>query len=162
MDDRLLVYGIIALVSFQSVFMAVDEWGYHRRRGLGLWERYGHPVDSIVYLLTLSIPALARPYSGVIQLYVAAAIVSCLTITKDEWVHARACEPGEHWVHALLFMVHPAILVGVGHLWLRGSSPTLLAILPAILAAFALYQIIYWILFPEWKSKARAGTKGKG
>jgi 2-polyprenyl-6-hydroxyphenyl methylase/3-demethylubiquinone-9 3-methyltransferase len=38
-------------------------------------------------------------------------------VTKDELVHARECTGGEHWIHAVLFLVHPVALLSIALLW---------------------------------------------
>jgi hypothetical protein len=40
-----------------------------------------------------------------------------LLITKDEWVHADQCNAGEHWLHSVLFVVHPVVLITAGLMW---------------------------------------------
>jgi hypothetical protein len=139
-----LTEAVVALVSLQALFMAADERIYHRRRGLARWERWGHPFDSLVYLAALAVPALAPPESFWIQLYIVLATVSSLLITKDEWVHAGECVAGEHWVHAVLFLVHPSILIFVGFLWLENDAEWLRRALPVLVAMFACYQVVHW------------------
>ncbi|MGH7834650.1 MAG: hypothetical protein ACREQK_13470 [Candidatus Binatia bacterium] len=140
-----LAAALAALFSIQGVLMFWDEWGYHRTRGLGAWERWGHPVDSIIYAAALVLPGFAPPRPGSVQLYLLLAALSCLVITKDEWVHTKECAAGEHWVHALLFIVHPLVLTAAGLLWLEGEALFARRLLPFSIGAFALYQIVYWL-----------------
>src|SRR5258708_33252451 len=97
--------------------MAFDELHFHRKRGLGAWERIGHPLDTLTVLACSAWAFLVRPTPGHVAVYAGLAVVSCLFITKDEGVHARRCTPGEHWVHALLFIVHPLSLGSLALLW---------------------------------------------
>jgi hypothetical protein len=99
----------------------------------------------MIYGAALALPAFTPPRPGAIQLYLFLAAVSCLVITKDEWVHAGECAAGEHWVHALLFIVHPLVLTAAGLLWLENEALFARRVLPLFIAAFALYQVIYWI-----------------
>ncbi|HWP59162.1 MAG TPA: hypothetical protein VNL14_14810 [Candidatus Acidoferrales bacterium] len=138
----LTAVGLVALFLAQACLMLVDEWLFHRRRGLEPWERWGHPLDSIVYAAALLVPALAPPRAPWGPLYAALAVASCLLITKDEWVHARSCAAGEHWVHAVLFLIHPAVLIFSGFLWASGEGASLRLSLPVAVAAFAAYQIV--------------------
>jgi hypothetical protein len=145
MSPSSLTAALGALFSIQGMLMFWDEWGYHRTRGLGAWERWGHPFDSIVYAAALALPAFAPARPGSIQLYILLAAISCLAITKDEWVHTKECAAGEHWVHALLFIVHPLVLTATGLLWLENEALFARRLLPFLVAAFALYQIVYWL-----------------
>jgi hypothetical protein len=130
-----------ALFSLQAVLMGIDEWLYHRRRGLEHWERWGHPVDSLLYLCALAIPGWMQPATVRVLLYTILAILSCVAITKDEWVHAERCEAGEHWVHAVLFMIHPSVLIFVGLLWVNNEASFLRASLPVWVGILVCYQI---------------------
>jgi hypothetical protein len=145
MSPSSLTAALAALFSIQGLLMFWDEWGYHRKRGLGAWERWGHPIDSTVYAAALALPAFAPPQPGLIQLYLLLAALSCLVITKDEWVHSKECAAGEHWVHALLFIVHPLVLTAAGLLWLENEALLARRLLLFSIAAFALYQIVYWL-----------------
>jgi hypothetical protein len=145
MSPSSLTAALAGLFSVQGLLMFWDEWGYHRKRGLGTWERWGHPIDSTIYAAALALPAFAPPRPGWIQLYLLLAAVSCLVITKDEWVHAKECAAGEHWVHALLFIVHPLVLAAAGLLWVENEALFARRLLPFSIAVFALYQIVYWL-----------------
>jgi len=155
-------------LAVQALAMLVDELHYHRRRGLGAWERIGHPFDTLTVLACLGWVFLAAPTPRAILGYLALAFVSCLSITKDEGVHAKRCRPGEHWLHAVLFVVHPLSLGSIGLLWpaihldervlpdwLHGlpAAPVILAQL-VLTAAFFLYQLLYWNL--PWTRRSRA------
>ncbi len=123
-------YAAPALYLVHALAMIVDEAWYHRRRGLGRWERWGHPADTLTvlvcYLLALAAPAAAGPgfsagFNGLpagLGLYLDAAAFSTLFVTKDEWIHAGACTGGEMWLHAFLFALHPVLLFLAGlHGW---------------------------------------------
>ena len=126
---------VLVPIVLQGIAMAVDEGVFHRRRGLPRWERIGHPLDTatiamcLVWLLAVHSPA------G----YVVLAIGSTLFVTKDEAVHATLCTAGEHWLHAVLFALHPVVLAAF---WF--ASPAVLAVQLALVLAFMAYQIIYW------------------
>lgn len=137
-------FAVLALFSLQAVLMGIDEWRYHRRRVLERWERWGHPVDSLLYLCALAIPAWMQPTASRVVLYTIFAVLSCVAITKDEWVHAERCEAGEHWVHAVLFMIHPSVLIFVGLLWVNNDASVLRASLPAWVGVLTCYQIARW------------------
>ena len=126
--------------------MMVDEFHYHRKRGLTLWERIGHPLDTLTTLLALAW-VMIRPYSAeTARVYVALCGFSCLFITKDEFVHARECEPGEHWLHSLLFVLHPVVFVCVYFVWpdLNASNRLILGFPIVTVGAFFAFQTLYW------------------
>jgi hypothetical protein len=108
---------LVAPLVIQAVAMGFDELHFHRVRGLGHWERVGHPLDTLTMLACVGWVWVVNPTERNIAIYVGLATISCLFITKDELVHARTCSPGEHWVHALLFVVHPLTLLTMGLLW---------------------------------------------
>jgi len=134
----------------QAMAMAVDEGWFHRRRGLPRWERLGHPID------TLSVAACygwlvangpEQPHA--LPVYVALAAVSSLLVTKDEPVHARLCRPGEHWLHAVLFVLHPVVFLAFGILWWSGRAAWAIEVQLALTIAFGAYQLVYWSVW--WK-----------
>jgi hypothetical protein len=130
----------------QALAMLVDEGVHHRRRGLGAWERIGHPIDTLTTATCYAWLLVARVSLTSAIVYGGLAFTSCLVVTKDESVHADECSAAEHWNHAVLFMLHPVVLGVAAWLWWASSS-TSHAILVALLAStlgFAAYQFIYW------------------
>jgi hypothetical protein len=136
----------LVLVAFaaQGAAMFVDERTYHRRRGLPRWERLGHPLDTVTVLACYAWLFAARPTVGHALAYAGLVAFSSLFVTKDEPVHAGRCSRGEQWLHALLFVLHPAVLIGAGWLWWTGRPRALFAAALALTACFAAYQLIYW------------------
>jgi hypothetical protein len=135
--------------ALQALALFVDEFVFHRKRGLPRWERLGHPLDtlstSVCYGWLVAVPA-THPHA--LGIYVALCACSCLFITKDEFVHAQLCQPFETWLHAVLFVLHPIVFVAFGLIWLAGREawPQIFALL-STLALFA-YQAVYWNLRP--------------
>lgn len=128
----------------QAIVMAVDEGYCHRRRGLGRFEGWGHPLDTLSVLGCLGIALLLPWSSAASTAFVAASVGSCLLITKDEGIHARECSGLEHWIHALLFILHPVVLALTHELWKAGANKNLLqgqALFTGLLLA---YQVLYW------------------
>jgi hypothetical protein len=131
----------------QGGLMVVDE-GLHQRRGLGRWERIGHPLDTLTVILTLFI--LLRSDPGILNMsFLGAAFFSCLFITKDEWVHQRECSGFEQWLHALLFIMHPLIFTSAFFLWQQGDP--VVPVLLGVTVFFFFYQILRW--GPWWKPR---------
>jgi len=128
----------------QAVVMIVDEIWFHRRRDLPRWERIGHPLDTLTIVVCLAwLLAVPRTASYAVPGYVVLAVFSTLFVTKDEGVHAACCGAGEHWLHALLFALHPVVLGAFAALWWSGDVG-LLGVQLALALAFATYQAVYW------------------
>ncbi|HEX3769837.1 MAG TPA: hypothetical protein VHV30_03180 [Polyangiaceae bacterium] len=141
----------------QAAAMVFDEFHFHRRRGLPLWERVGHPLDTCTVLACFAVALVAPADGGWRIAYGSLAAFSCLFITKDEPVHARACTPGEQWLHAVLFVLHPIVLACVALFWVRGARG-IVAGQAALTFAFGVYQVVYWNLWRTswWRSPTRA------
>jgi hypothetical protein len=139
----------LAALGVQAAFMLVDEFYFHHKRRLPRWERIGHPLDTLSVLACYALALAFSPTRVAIGCYAALALCSCLLITKDEFVHARLCSPTEHWLHAVLFVLHPAVLALVAVLWVEGGQRALLVGQTCITLAFGIYQTVYWN-FP-WK-----------
>ena len=129
----------------QGLAMFVDEFVFHRKRGLPRWERLGHPLDTLsaaaCYAWLVCVPA-QQPHA--LAVYVGLCAFSCLFITKDELVHAKLCEPRELWLHAVLFVLHPIVFLAFGVVWRSGRDAWVLrGALGSTLAVLA-YQFSYW------------------
>jgi 2-polyprenyl-6-hydroxyphenyl methylase/3-demethylubiquinone-9 3-methyltransferase len=127
--------------ALQGAVLAVDELACHRRRAVPRLEWLGHLLDTLVFLACLGCPLLLAPEPGHLRLYTGLAIASCLLITKDEWVHQRLCSGSEHWLHALLFILHPLVLVVTALLWIAGARSLLLVQL-LLVAGFLAWQAL--------------------
>lgn len=152
----------------QGLLIAFDEWYFHCKRGLPLWERIGHPLDTLSLAICLSIPIFLPLSKGTFTLYLCLGVLSCLLVTKDEFVHKHHCPAAENWLHALLFLNHPILLISAGLIWsVISGSPLIflvdcltyssflyvfLACQCGLAIAFMLYQIIYWNFI--WPKKA--------
>jgi hypothetical protein len=139
----MLPWAWAGLVFFHGFLLVFDE-AIHRRRGLGTWERWGHPLDTMSFAAAVMVTLTGPWMSWRRDLFIALAAGSCLFITKDEPVHARDCGPGEHWVHAMLFVLHPVLLGGIAWFWRRGEGVLWRASYLGANLGFALYQVFYW------------------
>lgn len=161
----------------QVIAMGIDEFYFHRRRFMPRWERLGHPLDTLLLLACLAIPLSVAITVTAFRIYVALAFLSCLAVTKDEWVHKQHCLAGEQWLHAVQFMLHPLTLLSTAVLWYvasldhslpglaikpflgfggSGASCHLLLTLQFLLTSgFLVYQVVYWNIYPprSWKSQ---------
>jgi hypothetical protein len=140
---------VIAFLPFalQGLVMGVDEFYCHRRRGLGRWERIGHPVDTLFFLFCLIYLLVAVPSPFATGVYAVMAVISCLLITKDEWQHVQRSDGFENWLHSLLFMLHPVLLIWAGWLWWHFESRLILGAAAFLSAGFLIYQSLYWNLW---------------
>ncbi|MEP7052538.1 MAG: hypothetical protein ABJB12_19380 [Pseudomonadota bacterium] len=131
--------------ALQGLVMLADELVFHRKRGLPRWERLGHPLDTLTAALCYGwLAAVPATGANAISVYVALCAFSCLFITKDEFVHARLCEPLETWLHALLFVLHPVVFLGFFLIWYSGNQEWVIrGELGGTLALFT-YQVAYW------------------
>jgi hypothetical protein len=153
----------------QMICIGVDEFYFHRRRGLTRWERLGHPLDTLTILVCL-VWLLAAPLSALsASVYAGLCVFSCLFVTKDEPVHNRRCTSYEQWLHALLFILHPLVLLSAGLLWPAWRQQTLSFIrctgfergfllgYTLLTLFFGIYQLIYWnIIWPSATSQKPA------
>ena len=129
--------------------MFVDEFYFHEKRGLPLWERVGHPLDTLTVVVCYSY-LLWGPEE--LNHYLLLCGFSCLFITKDEFVHAPICPPVEQWLHSLLFIVHPISFLCAYLLWKEGEL-SFLKIQLLITFIFMLYQIIRWSF--SWQKQTK-------
>lgn len=138
--------------------MGIDEFGFHRHRTVPLWEWLGHALDTLVFLACLTCPLLLAPTPANLGFFAGLAVFSCLLITKDEFIHQRLCSGGEHWVHAVLFILHPIVLIATAYLWMGLGTANLVGAFPSsvpmagrmllfqvlLVAGFLLFQVAYW------------------
>jgi hypothetical protein len=136
----------------QALLMVVDETLFHRTRRLPRWERIGHPLDTLTviacYACVLFVPC-GRQATGV---YIGLAAFSTLFVTKDELVHASHCSGAEHWLHALLFVLHPVVFLVLALAWpdlhvpSHAADSLVLVVRGQFVAmlVFVVYQTIYW------------------
>jgi hypothetical protein len=140
-----IVVGFVAtLAILQGILMLVDELYFHRRRGLPRWERLGHPLDTSTVTACYAWLLAASPGRTTAMVFAVLALFSCVFVTKDEPLHAKHCSPGEHWLHAMLFWMHPVVLAGVGWLWWQHRARPLVVVQLVATAAFGVYQLAYW------------------
>jgi hypothetical protein len=136
----------------QGVVLCFDEFYFHIKRGLPRWERIGHPIDTFSVVLCLAY-VLVLPYSkATLFPFLILAAFSCLLVTKDEFVHKEKCSAEEQWLHALLFLNHPLLLISIGWMWGQGEISSLfLGLQLAFASIFCIYQLVFWNLV--WKEK---------
>jgi hypothetical protein len=128
----------------QGLVIAADEVLYHRHRELPTWEIVGHPLDTLTVAICYAYFLFSTPTPTNVGVFLALAVFSTLFVTKDELVHAERCEAGEHWLHSLLFVLHPTAFFCSAQLWLGGDGAIFFAAQLMLTTLFLLYQILYW------------------
>lgn len=124
----------------QAACMVVDEFYFHEKRGLPLWEKIGHPLDTLTVILCYCYLLIGSPD---VSVYVGLCGFSCLFITKDELVHARECVGLEHWLHAMLFVLHPLSFLSAYYL-VQAGEVDFLKIQTNVIFIFMFYQALRW------------------
>ena len=143
---------LIFIPSFlQGLAMFFDEFYFHRKRGLPLWERIGHPLDTLTVLTCFAWLILMPLQPSSLLNWVGWVSFSCLWVTKDEWIHHRSCSTGEVWLHSVLFILHPICLLSVGWMAWNGGYEWFIKLQTFLLIVFMIYQFTYWNLL--WKPK---------
>lgn len=142
---------LLAPFALQGLAMFFDEFYFHRKRGLPLWERIGHPLDTLSVFFCYLFLSLAEFSETNLYTYIALCALSCLLITKDEFVHTKLCDAKENWLHSVLFILHPITFLSAGFIWFKNLSSSFLALQTFVIFAFMIYQILYWS--PLWKNK---------
>jgi hypothetical protein len=93
--------------------------------------------------------------------------LSCLMVTKDEFIHKTHCPGAENWLHALLFLLHPITLAMTALIWPviqnvelphwlsfffdnQAALKMFLYVQAGFVSLFFLYQAIFWNII--WKN----------
>jgi hypothetical protein len=136
----------------QGLLMMIDEY-IHHQRGLGLWEKLGHPLDTLTVFVPLSFMAFHEFSRSRLTTFILLSVFSCFFITKDEFIHKRECSTFESWIHSLLFILHPIIFFSSGILWRYHSAHEFLAYQSMAVGLFMIYQLLKWSI--PWKKQIR-------
>jgi hypothetical protein len=142
----------IGISGLQGIIILFDELFFHRRRGLGAFERWGHVADSVLYAAALGVTIFFPPEGKAMLAFMGLAFLSCLLVTKDEWIHAAECSGGEHWCHSILFLLHGMALVIASFLWQDDPESWPLRVMPLLVLGWGGYQFLFWNVY--WKLKA--------
>lgn len=161
------ILGILPF-ALQASLMVFDEGYFHVRRGLPLWERIGHPIDTLSVLACMGFILFVPFSTTALVIYIALACFSSILVTKDEFVHKEHCPATENWLHAVLFTLHPITLTCAGFMWpvVQGVEVTpwiarwlnqpeslrfFLQMQFGTMTLFLCYQILFWNVI--WKNK---------
>jgi hypothetical protein len=159
MSSTLLI--VISPFVLQALITFFDEFYFHHKRGLPLWERIGHPLDTLTVLACYVFLKTHSFSEGNLAIYLGLVGFSCLFITKDEFVHHENSNAPEQWLHSVLFILHPIVLLSMLFTWVAPESISFITIKDQqvfqtffegqfyIILLFLSYQIIYWSI--PWK-----------
>lgn len=148
----------IFIILLHGLLMSIDEFYFHHKRKLPRWERIGHPVDTAFFLGCFWVVLFLPMTNSTMILFFILAILSSLIIIKDEFIHTKCCNITEQYLHALLFVFHPILLVLLFLTWpsftssyfssfekLQSNLLKNVVYFQFISAAlFFFYQIIFW------------------
>lgn len=132
-----------------GILFRIDEFKFHRKRGVQKVELINALFDGFLFLSALAIPLFADFSYWAEKIYIALAIVSCLSISKNEFFY-KGLEFGERVTHSLLYVLHPVILFAYYDGWKvnyfdKHYYVWLVQLLYVFLGFQAVaYQIIYW------------------
>jgi hypothetical protein len=149
---------ILAPFLVQGLAITFDEFYFHHKRGLGWWERLGHPVDTLAILICYLFIQYFLPTTQNILIFIILSIFSTLIITKDEFVHNLECGQAEQWLHSILFVIHPITLMILGLTWTNSLALSIENIKVfnffikgqiIFICLFMSFQILYWSI--PWK-----------
>jgi len=132
-----------------GILFRIDEFKFHRKRGVQKVELINALFDGFLFLSALAIALFADFSYWSEKIYIALAIVSCLSIAKNEFFY-KGLELGERFTHSLLYVLHPVILFAYYDGWKvnyfdKHYYVWLVQLLYVFLGFQAIaYQIIYW------------------
>jgi hypothetical protein len=148
---------LTVITILHGILFRVDEFMFHRKRGLKKVELINEVFDGVLFIGALAIPLFAGFSYWWEKFYIALCIVSCLSIAKNEFFH-KGLEFGERFTHSLLYVLHPVILFAYYEGWKvnyfdKHYYVWLVQMLYVFLGFQAIaYQIIYWNYIHDPKS----------
>ncbi len=135
----------------QAIAMIFDELYFHKKRGLGLWEKLGHPLDTLTVIVCFAY-IITNTYSeNNLYIFMGLSFFSSVFVTKDEFVHTELCDAKENWLHAFLFILHPICFISAAYLWKNNLYMNFIIGQLVLLTIVMFYQIFYWSL--SWKKQ---------
>ncbi len=140
---------MLSAFMLQGIILFIDEFFFHRKRGLPLWEIVGHPLDSLSVAGCYAFLYFFDYSPVTMTFYLLLAVFSCVLITKDEFIHTENASTQENWLHSLLFILHPVPLMGAGLLWMGSVEKPTFALMGIFVFSFMIYQIGYWGFFAK-------------
>ena len=110
---------LLFLIILHVIIFHIDEYYFHRKRALCRKEVLGMFLDGALYLPPLVIASFA-PYNDTWNVvFISFAVLSCISISKNEWFYKDDLSLKERWVHSVLYILHPILLYGFYHSWIN-------------------------------------------
>lgn len=144
-----MVIFITITTLLHGILFFLDEHILNKRRGLSKVEIISSLVDGILYLVLVAMTVFAPFNEFTRLLYLTLAVLSCLSIIKNEWIYPDL-EKVERLVHAALYILHPLIIYAFYISWKQDFFNTqmtywMLQLCYLILGFKAMsYHVIYW------------------
>lgn len=144
-----MAFFLLFIVILHGILFRVDEYMFHRKRGLQKRELTNSLIDGLIFLITLAVAMFSKHSYWSDKIYIALSIVSCLSIVKNEFFYENL-KKGERFVHALLYVFHTTILYAFYISWRINYFDShyyiwLTQLLYMILGFQTLaYSLIYW------------------
>ena len=101
---------LLFLMILHVTIFHVDEYYFHRRRTLCRKEVLSMFLDGVLFLPPLVIASFAPVTETWISIYTVLAILSCISVIKNEWFFLHDVSKKERVVHAALYVLHPILL----------------------------------------------------
>ncbi|OIQ18990.1 MAG: hypothetical protein BM556_06815 [Bacteriovorax sp. MedPE-SWde] len=140
---------MISLTILHGTLFTVDEYLFHKKRGLSKNEIYNSLIDGALFLIPLVICIFFSFKPLMKNIFLGCAFLSCISIAKNELFYKDICVR-ERLIHSLLYVLHPAILYSFYISWAGNyfdAYPNFW-MLQLIYIFFGLktlaYRIIYW------------------
>lgn len=149
--QSIILFIVVAVLYVTATL--VDEFHFHRNRGLHRQEVIGYPINTLTVIACFLFLALAERNLATEKIYYLLAILSCLSITKDEWIHRKACSGGEMWMHSVLYILHPLLLF-IAMLGWEDHRATFLAFAGGA-TIYLFYQVTYWNLIEVHRRRVK-------
>ncbi|MCB0357568.1 MAG: hypothetical protein KDD40_11200 [Bdellovibrionales bacterium] len=141
---------LLFLISLQVVLFHIDEYYFHRKRTLCRKEVVSMFIDGALYLPPLVIACFAPFNDFWSWVFIVFSVLSCLSITKNEWFYNYDLNRPERIVHSFLYILHPILLYGFYYSWQQNYFAHNLNfwIIQIVYVGFGVrtlaHQLIYW------------------
>ncbi|MBS1985442.1 MAG: hypothetical protein JST16_14850 [Bdellovibrionales bacterium] len=111
--------------------LILDETKNHSRRPIGRRERMGLILDALMLAWLASFVFFVKYSEGMAFVYGALALLTLLLVTRQE-LHVRECDRRERWMHSLLFISYPLVVITLAAFWpfVSGLSWIVRSVLP--------------------------------
>jgi hypothetical protein len=111
-----MIFFLYVTTFLHAALYGVDEYIYHRKRGLCPVEFINALFDGILFLIPLVIAIFTSHSYWLDKIYIALAVLSIFSIIKNERFYHELCVT-ERMIHAALYVLHPLILYAFYHSW---------------------------------------------